>query len=239
MPDLAVLEFANRIRSLDEAGQVWQAFLDFVAKFGFTHGGLADMPGPFEHLEQTLLFLTWPKGWSDRYLAQNYVHEDPARLHLARTSEPYTWEEVLACPDYHRRQKGIVYEASEFKLRKGFIVPFMNASGGPAMVTIAGEHICDDPEIEVQIHLAALYAHSQIRSLFGTRDKRSAPLLSLRERECLHWAAAGKSDWEIGAILNISAKTAGTHIDRIKKKYGVATRLQAVVAGLRSGYVHT
>jgi DNA-binding CsgD family transcriptional regulator len=63
-------------------------------------------------------------------------------------------------------------------------------------------------------------------------------VLSVRERECLQWVAAGKSDWEIGEILSISAKTANAHIEHVKQKYRVSTRMLAVVYALRSGAIH-
>jgi len=59
--------------------------------------------------------------------------------------------------------------------------------------------------------------------------KRQSPLLTRREAEISRWLAAGKSDWEIGQILDISAKTVNYHVENIKKKCGVATRTQAVL----------
>ena len=58
-----------------------------------------------------------------------------------------------------------------------------------------------------------------------------------REGQVLHWIAAGKSDWEIGQILNISAKTVNFHVERAKRKFGVSTRIQAVLAALRKGLI--
>ncbi len=42
--------------------------------------------------------------------------------------------------------------------------------------------------------------------------------LSKRELECIYWIANGKSSQEIGIILNISARTVESHIQRVKKK---------------------
>ena len=53
--------------------------------------------------------------------------------------------------------------------------------------------------------------------------------------EVLRWIAAGKSDWEIGQILQISAKTVNYHVENTKRKFGVATRMQAVVAAMHTG----
>ena len=62
-------------------------------------------------------------------------------------------------------------------------------------------------------------------------------MLSAREAEVLHWIMVGKSDWQVGKILTISSKTVNYHIENVKRKFGVATRMQAVVAALKSGAV--
>ena len=61
--------------------------------------------------------------------------------------------------------------------------------------------------------------------------------MSLTRRECqvLDWIAKGKSDWQIGQILCISAKTVNYHAENAKRKLGVATRIQAVISAIRSG----
>ena len=61
--------------------------------------------------------------------------------------------------------------------------------------------------------------------------------MSLTRRECqvLDWIAQGKSDWQIGQILSISAKTVNYHAENAKRKLGVATRIQAVIAAIRAG----
>lgn len=56
-----------------------------------------------------------------------------------------------------------------------------------------------------------------------------------RETEILAWVAAGKSDWAIGRILKISGKTVNFHVENAKRKFGVGTRLQAVLVALRKG----
>lgn len=59
--------------------------------------------------------------------------------------------------------------------------------------------------------------------------------LTRREMEVCQWMAHGKSDWEIGQILDISEKTVNSHAQRIKRKYGVATRVQAILLAAKAG----
>ena len=62
----------------------------------------------------------------------------------------------------------------------------------------------------------------------------------LNRASCEFWGISpdtvlGKTDWEISQILGISAKTVNFHVENVKRKYGVTTRIQAIVAGLRDG----
>ncbi len=61
--------------------------------------------------------------------------------------------------------------------------------------------------------------------------------VTVRESEVLAWVAAGKSDWAIGRILNISGKTVNFHVENAKRKLGVGTRIQAVIAAMRIGLI--
>jgi DNA-binding CsgD family transcriptional regulator len=67
--------------------------------------------------------------------------------------------------------------------------------------------------------------------------RSSQARVTARESEILSWVAAGKSDWAIGRILNISGKTVNFHVENAKRKLGAGTRIQAVVAAMRSGII--
>ena len=232
------LDFVERLQTFNDMNSAWAGFLEYTSGFGFTHGALADMPGPGERLQDTVLCLSWPEEWSRRYLERDYIRNDPARLHLSRTVEPYSWSQMLACTDYSAAQKAIVHEAAEFGMKSGIIFPMPGLRSGPALVTIAGENDGIGEDDRMRLHLAAIYTHAVVRKLSGMRsDASGIPSFSRRERECLQWYAAGKSEWEIGEILSISEKTANTYLERAKQKFGVATRKQAIVAALRNGVI--
>ena len=52
--------------------------------------------------------------------------------------------------------------------------------------------------------------------------------MSERELEIMHWVALGKTNPEIGSILDISAFTVKNHMQRMFKKLNVTNRAQAV-----------
>lgn len=59
--------------------------------------------------------------------------------------------------------------------------------------------------------------------------------LSTRERDVLHWVAAGKTDREVAQILGISPRTVHKHLQRSYEKLGVETRTAAVMRVLATG----
>jgi DNA-binding CsgD family transcriptional regulator len=54
-----------------------------------------------------------------------------------------------------------------------------------------------------------------------------------RELECLRWTAEGKTAWEVGQILGISAQTAARHLSNVTRKLECVNKHQAVVRALR------
>ena len=56
----------------------------------------------------------------------------------------------------------------------------------------------------------------------------AANLLTAREREILGWVYQGKSNIEIGIILNISSLTVKNHVQKILRRLNVLNRTQAV-----------
>lgn len=233
-----VLKFIDGLEELEQAERVWDSLLAFTSQSGLPYGEIIDIPGPAETLEEATLCVRYPEEWRRRYIRRNYIRKDPVILHLLRTSEPYTWTEVLEFPDYTKAQRRVRQEAAEFGLREGYVVPIVGLRTGTAIVQFAGAAADLGTHARAELRLAAIYAHARIRALSATVRRTPPPApLTLRERECLQWVAVGKSDWEIGEILSISEKTANFHVEQVKRKYNVATRVQAVVQAIRAGAI--
>jgi DNA-binding CsgD family transcriptional regulator len=115
---------------------------------------------------------------------------------------------------------------------EGLIVPaYRGETGG--VVLFVGADPDKDSIVRSALHLLAHSALEQITRLAAHPRRKDVGLLSPREIECLRWAAAGKTDVEIGRILTISPRTTRFHIENAKKKLGVSTRVQAVTEALR------
>lgn len=81
--------------------------------------------------------------------------------------------------------------------------------------------------------LANLFHASLLETEAALPLKDDGGLLTQRETEVLGWAAAGKSYWEIGAILGISERTVRFFMTNARHKLNVVSNTQAVAQAVR------
>jgi transcriptional regulator EpsA len=71
-------------------------------------------------------------------------------------------------------------------------------------------------------------AHTEARSSAEAPASLPETILSSREIEIMNWVSKGKTNLEIGTILDISSFTVKNHLQRIFRKLNVSNRAQAV-----------
>lgn len=64
----------------------------------------------------------------------------------------------------------------------------------------------------------------------------TAPMTD-RQRDCVLWAARGKTDWEISRILGVSHETVIQHLKHARERYGVQKRAHLAVMALFDGSI--
>jgi LuxR family quorum-sensing system transcriptional regulator CciR len=125
-----------------------------------------------------------------------------------------------------------------FGIGDGFTVP-VNIPGEPA--GSCSFAVRTGAELPVQRLLCAeqLGAHAfrAARRLHHYTDICRCPHLSRRERQCVRLLTAGKTDWEIAAILGISVETVHQYVKRARAAYDVVSRAQLVACVLRDAVV--
>ncbi|MCJ0765290.1 LuxR family transcriptional regulator [Variovorax terrae] len=182
----------------------------------------------------------YPLAWQRVYVENQYVAIDPTVAHCQEHTKPLIWSEGLYTKDSIRLWE----EARAYGIGHGISVPIHERFFGvKSMVSLARDKPLDHSPAALQEMMAAAtqlttsahYAAANVilPSLFAARD----PKLSPRERECLKWAAEGKSSWETAGILNISDGTARLHMNNAMRKLKVHTRTQAVALAVALGVV--
>jgi len=227
------IDLMEKFESGKTVQAVWGLLLGYAKTFGFGFGIVSELPRGPEQLYDIALSATTPPGWRERYSQQSYHRRDPIILHAAFLRRPYTWAEAANHPRYSKAQKRIVEERREFSITGGFTTP-VAWRDITAIASVSGENPNLVPEERLMLHAASVFALSRIFALANPDDALDVAPLSRRERECLDWASAGKSDREIGEILSLSEKTVSTYMQRAKRHFGVSTRIQAIIGAIKS-----
>jgi DNA-binding CsgD family transcriptional regulator len=232
------LRFIEALKEYGSSQEVGAAFAGLIAPYGFTMvscGGSRETPSG---RVWEFFFNTWPPEFLLEYQNNDYVRVDMVPAMALLSAMPFTWVELVR--DRAQTPKQIAFHARvrEMGVLDGYAVPIHLPGGDVGLCVSVADHIIDDTEQRLALHLASLYAYHRCRALGGLTEASSvkAPL-SPRELECLKLVLDGKSDTDIGRILGISHTTAHFHVERVKKKLGVRTRTQAAAMVMSLGYL--
>jgi DNA-binding CsgD family transcriptional regulator len=178
--------------------------------------------------------------WEDRVVALR-----AAFVHTTRAcAEPFYYADGKLATWRPNRALEAINDAGPIDsmgVGAGIVAPAYRASGAIGVVIWASP----DTDVAVPaifaeraeaLHALALkFTSAYDDALAGTTE---APVkLTRREIHCLKWAAAGKTDQEIGEIVGISLPTVRFHINNASEKMHVMGRSQAVRRAATLGYI--
>ena len=181
---------------------------------------------------------TYPSGWELELAARGLIGADPVHHACARTNVGFAWAELPGLAVIGRRQRELLEQSRRFGIGDGFTMP-ANVPGEPggscSFAVRPGRALPLD-----RLHCAELIGAHAFRAARRIHDYPAcgrSPHLSRRERQCVRLVAAGKTDWEIAAILRISVETAHQYVKRARAAYDVVSRAQLVACGLRDALI--
>jgi LuxR family quorum sensing-dependent transcriptional regulator len=207
------------------------ALASSIATFGYRYHCFASAQTARRRmLDQRKLLISWPHDWYRQYGQCKFVEHDVVAAAFRIGPASFRWSELRVETAAARRVMQIA--GDDYAMKKGFAVPVFGLNGYEAGVSLAGPDIDDTDEANAAIELIAIYAFNQLTKIkVGSGDARS--VLRPREREVMQWVAAGKTTWDIGAILHISSDTVNKTIASAMRRLEVHTRAQAVSEALR------
>jgi DNA-binding CsgD family transcriptional regulator len=235
-PSQELLDTVEAIQRAPSILKVKELLRGTASRNGFDFFFCAEAPSVCDSAASDgILFEEWPREWLKRYSEERLFSNDPVVTRLQSTPEPFLWTDVWTGSG-SRAEARVMNEASSFGMRQGFVVPIFGVGGTSHGISFSGNNPRCDSVARAELHLVAMYAYARARRL-RRREPEPKISITLREREAMHWVAAGKTDWEIGELLGVSESAAHKRIESAKRKYGVATRVQAVVEALRHGHI--
>lgn len=223
--DTASTELAFRSvaeRAAHRLGFRWFAYLSFVS-------------------DEPFLISSYPQSWIRHYFSERYYQADPVIEHSRGQHTLFRWSGDAPGASGTRVQRRLFDEANGFGIKTGVTIPIRGGFGRFGAFTLAADE--KSPSLDNTIvsesdtlQLVGLYYHIHVEAKLRTASA-AAPLdaLSQRERECLAWAARGKTMDESAAILHLKPRTVLFHIENARRKLEATTCTQAVAIAIKRG----
>jgi len=229
--------FVEHCENAAPVSELVAEFQSALEHMGFRHFACVSHVNPRHPPRRAVVLHNYPTHWVRSFAERNLHEYDPVFLRAEREILPFSWD----APDFRAqlapRQKSILREAESYGITRGYTVPIhlpWAAGALRASCSVVPDSILIDNRARRAVQMMSMYLYASVgyqKDVRATRDAaiRAGPVLTARERQCLEFAAYGKSDWEISQLLHISEHTVHKHVEAAKRRLGVATRMQAVV----------
>lgn len=229
-----VIQYIDEIKGITEVDVLANHFTKKIQQLGFNHHVTASFVSLSEMPENSLLISRYPTEWLDRYVDQNYYEFDDVIKSAFNQTTPYIWKDE----NRDLKNQKIFSESFEFGIIYGMTVPIFAEGFYSSTVNISA----DTPDLPQEnfhaLHLISIHYHDLILKILSLNKATLKKItLTNRQKECLQWAAVGKSYNDIGDILSISTRTVQFHISNTMKIFGVATHEQAIAKATSMGII--
>jgi len=178
-----------------------------------------------------------PVAFTQAYHDTDLAQVDPVMQHCKHAALPIIWDQDTYVLSGH----GDMWEhQARFGYRTGVAMALHLPGGRHFSLGVDRDRpLPSNPRavtrIVADLQLFAVHAQDAAFRIFAPPPPKQpdAPSLTPRELEALRWTMDGKTAWEVGAIMNISERTAVLHLQNAMRKLDCVNKHQAVLKALR------
>ncbi len=177
----------------------------------------------------------YPDEWAHWFDKHRLGIIDPVHRASQRTSAGFHWRDIGSDRPLAPQDRLVFARARRHGIGDGLTIPAHvpgDAHGSCSFAWARGVSPGSGSLLFAQS--IANFAFEAARRLHGPSEQ-ARPRLTDRQRECLLWAARGKTDWEIACIMGIRHLTVVEHIRNARVRYEAATRGVLIVRALFDG----
>ena len=231
-------EFVERVTSATQADDLADTLRSISASLGFEYYALSHHVDIARAGGKAIRLHNYPDQWADYYDANALGVTDPVHRASHVTSVGFIWSRIPRMIPLTAHDRRLLALGSEQGIGDGFTVPAHvpgEARGSCSFANAAGR-----PMPHRMLPLAQLvgaFAFEGARRMWSVRNFDPVPHATLtdRQRDCVLWAARGKTDWEISRIRGVSVETVVRHIKQARERYGVQKRTSLAIRTLFDG----
>lgn len=230
-------ELAHEITVATEEERLFAALSQAAERMGFDHFALSfDRRGGSD--AGSILVHNYPETWAKLYIGLDLATTDPIRRASERSLTGFHWDHLERYIPLTRGDRQILAVARENGIGDGYTVPRHlpgEASGTCSFAVAPGA-----PFPGEMLHAAEILgaiALASARRIVGAVPRKTKPVLSERQRECVLWSARGKTAGETAVILGIAEETVVRHLKLARRRYAVHCRQMLILCALFDGLI--
>lgn len=230
-----LLQLIKSAETNDELGQALALACDVM---GFQYFALTHHIAISEPL--AIRLHNYPTAWVSWFDENELGVSDPVHRASQVTSIGFAWSDVRTMIKLTRGDEDVLGRARHEGIGDGFTVPAHVPGEASGSCSFAVPPTRDMPEEALPVvQLIGAFAFEAARRLNGVREVAASqpPILTDRQRDCVLWAARGKTDWEIAQILGLSEETVIQHLKLARERYEVPKRALLAVRALFDGLI--
>ena len=232
-----VQEFVRESTKIEEMAMLREAIEVCCHELGFKYFAIVHHIRFGRPSTDRVRLSNYPVEWLAK-LRENETFREPVLKAAERTSTGFLWSRLSEHVSLDESEQRYMQRAAQVGLAEGFTVPNHVPGETFGSCHFAVSRRTDLPHHNLPAAQAlGCFAFEKARQILRQHQQPSeqyvvpAPLTE-RQRDCLLFAARGKSDSVIADLLNIRRRTVNEHIEAAKRRYSVATRTQLIVRAL-------
>ncbi|MGV1795314.1 LuxR C-terminal-related transcriptional regulator [Rhizobium sp. A37_96] len=228
-----LVAISDAIYAATDRETLFQALASGIRALGFDSFHLSSRKRNRTSLVTEPTLATFPAQFLSDYERLHWTDVDPITERVFASRERFVWNILDHSYPEIRRQSFVEFVRS-LGMSTWTVLPVHHSDGsvsGLALLCLNPQRVWRDNELAVAIIANAALAKAEILGLsFGvSADEATAlRLLSEPQVEILKWMAEGKSNSVIAVITGHSERAVRYHVSEILRKFGIATRQQAI-----------
>lgn len=174
------------------------------------------------------------------YLSEESAIIDPCRHEALHVCGTIRWRKIFLNAK-GKMEREFINKLREWGIKDGISIPIHGPNGPIAIFNFAAFKLLElNNDDEEFLQLIAILAQQRIKQYLAKEyvNKGKTIKLTCREVECLTWVLEGKTNWEIGVLMGVSARTVQFHIANCQLKLNANNRIQAAVKALIDGQIY-
>ena len=230
--------FVKEVRDLRSEEQLACALAEVSRDLGFRYFALTHHVD-VRRSRAAIRLHNYPPGWAEWFDEQQLGEADPVHRASNLTSVGFAWSSLGEMIVLTASDQRVLDLARREGIGEGFTVPAHVPGEAHGSCSFAAETGIRVPEQHFPLaQLVGAFAFESARRIRRSQEPASpAPRLTDRQRECVMWAARGKSDWEISQILGVGHETVIQHLKQARERYGVGKRTLLAIHALFDGTI--